>query len=148
MPPSAKALNWFFSQHDKAGVFPLFFLSKEENPSYKTLALGKTRGVFGIGAAIYFKGYYSNTPMSYTLIKRYSMIFLFSMCICLPWMTTGTFYGFLFCLFVLLLPITLSKLLILILRLVEHLLLAWRVDCTELPIKRTSLWIVAKIWMN
>lgn len=72
VPPSAKALNWFFGQHDKAGVFPLFFLSKNENPSYKTLALGKTRGVFGIGAAIYFKGYYSHTSMSYTELKRYS----------------------------------------------------------------------------
>lgn len=148
MPPSAKALNWFFSQHDKAGVFPLFFLSKEENPSYKTLALGKTRGVFGIGAAIYFKGYYSHAPMSYTQIKRYFTNFLFSMCTCLPWLTTETFSGFLFCMFVLLLPITLAELLILIHSLVEHLLLSGRVVCTELPRKRTSFWIVAKIWMN
>lgn len=57
MPPSAKALKWFSYQPDASKVYPLFFLSNEkENPTYKSLSLGRTRGVFGIGSAINFKG--------------------------------------------------------------------------------------------
>ncbi|KAK6133984.1 hypothetical protein DH2020_032275 [Rehmannia glutinosa] len=44
VPPSAKALNWFCSQPEASDVFPLFFLSNEENPTYKSLSLGRTRG--------------------------------------------------------------------------------------------------------
>ncbi|XP_040374185.1 protein PHYLLO, chloroplastic isoform X8 [Rosa chinensis] len=55
VPPSAKALNWFCCQPESSAVYPLFFVSKEtENPSYKSLYVNETRGVFGIGAAIYF----------------------------------------------------------------------------------------------
>ncbi|XP_061990446.1 protein PHYLLO, chloroplastic isoform X1 [Rosa rugosa] len=55
VPPSAKALNWFCCQPESSVVYPLFFVSKEtENPSYKSLYVNETRGVFGIGAAIYF----------------------------------------------------------------------------------------------
>ncbi|XP_022776671.1 protein PHYLLO, chloroplastic isoform X13 [Durio zibethinus] len=55
VPPSAKALNWFCSQPESSGVFPLFFLSKEMNsPTCKSLYLNTARGVFGIGAAVSF----------------------------------------------------------------------------------------------
>lgn len=55
VPPSAKALNWFCCQPESSGVFPVFFLSKEmESPTCKSLYLNQTRGVFGIGTAIYF----------------------------------------------------------------------------------------------
>lgn len=57
MPPSAKALNWYCSQPESSKVFPLFFLSNEkEDPSFKSLSLGRTRGVFGMGSAVNFKG--------------------------------------------------------------------------------------------
>ncbi|XVE91706.1 hypothetical protein REPUB_Repub01dG0034000 [Reevesia pubescens] len=55
VPPSAKALNWFCSQPESSGVFPLFFLSKEMNsPTCKSLCLNTARGTFGIGAAVSF----------------------------------------------------------------------------------------------
>ncbi|KAL8035297.1 hypothetical protein ABFS82_12G085600 [Erythranthe guttata] len=57
VPPSAKALNWFCSQPEQSEVFPLFFISNEkENPTYKSLSLGRSRGVFGIGSAVNFRG--------------------------------------------------------------------------------------------
>nr|XP_011462964.1 PREDICTED: protein PHYLLO, chloroplastic isoform X1 [Fragaria vesca subsp. vesca] len=65
VPPSAKALNLFCCQPEPSPVYPLFFISKEtENPSYKSLYVNETRGVFGIGAAVYF------TPSSCSSIKR------------------------------------------------------------------------------
>lgn len=70
VPPSAKAFEWFCCQPESGGVFPLFFLSKEENPTYKSLALGRTRGAFGIGAAIYFKGYYFHSSRDYSESQR------------------------------------------------------------------------------
>ncbi|MCD7460991.1 hypothetical protein HAX54_044960 [Datura stramonium] len=58
VPPSAKSLNWFCCQPKSSGVFPQFFLSKEkQNPSCKSIVLGHTRGIFGIGAAISLKGF-------------------------------------------------------------------------------------------
>ncbi|EPS67916.1 hypothetical protein M569_06857, partial [Genlisea aurea] len=58
VPPGAKSLNWFWSQLDPSKVFPIFFLSSENrNPTYKTIPLGTTRGIFGVGSAITFKGY-------------------------------------------------------------------------------------------
>lgn len=55
MPPGAKALNWFCRQPESSSVYPLFFISKDKSePSYKSLVLNETRGVFGIGAAVYF----------------------------------------------------------------------------------------------
>ncbi|KAH0684425.1 hypothetical protein KY289_022177 [Solanum tuberosum] len=58
VPPSAKSLNWFCCQPESSGVFPQFFLSKEkQNPSYKSVEMGHTRGIFGIGAAINLKGF-------------------------------------------------------------------------------------------
>ncbi|XP_071926454.1 protein PHYLLO, chloroplastic isoform X3 [Coffea arabica] len=70
VPPSPKALKWFCSQPQSGGVFPRFFLSKEENPSYMSLALGRTSGVFGIGAAVYFKGHYSHPSREHSEFQR------------------------------------------------------------------------------
>ncbi|KAH6797875.1 2-oxoglutarate decarboxylase/hydro-lyase/magnesium ion-binding protein [Perilla frutescens var. hirtella] len=57
VPPSAKALNWFCSQPESSKMFPLLFVSSEkENSTYESLSLGRTRGVFGIGSAVSFKG--------------------------------------------------------------------------------------------
>ncbi|GLU04852.1 hypothetical protein SLE2022_219810 [Rubroshorea leprosula] len=72
VPPSAKALNCFCSQPVSSAVFPLFFLSKERNnPTYKSLFLNRTGGVFGIGAAVYFTDSSSCFPGSESLINRY-----------------------------------------------------------------------------
>lgn len=71
VPPSAKALNWFCSQPESSGVFPLFFLSKEMNsPTCKSLYLNTARGVFGIGAAVSFTNS-SCAPAEQSSIKRY-----------------------------------------------------------------------------
>ncbi|WCJ35750.1 2-succinyl-5-enolpyruvyl-6-hydroxy-3-cyclohexene-1-carboxylate synthase [Euphorbia peplus] len=71
VPPSPKALKWFCCQPESSGVFPQFFLSKEaEDPSSQSLNLGRTRGVFGIGAAIFFVNS-SRTSQEQRLIKRY-----------------------------------------------------------------------------
>ncbi|XP_048134972.1 protein PHYLLO, chloroplastic isoform X2 [Rhodamnia argentea] len=71
VPPSAKALYWFCVQTLSSKVFPLFFMSKEEEPTCKTLYLKETRGTFGIGAAAYFR--YSSTEAAgeSTPIKRF-----------------------------------------------------------------------------
>ncbi|KAJ9163450.1 hypothetical protein P3X46_023117 [Hevea brasiliensis] len=72
VPPSPKALNWFCCQLESSGVFPQFFVSKEtENPSCKSLYLNRTRGVFGIGAAIYFVQSSSHTSGNQSSIRRY-----------------------------------------------------------------------------
>lgn len=55
VPPRAKALDWFCRQPESSEVFPVFFLSRDkENPTSKSLYLNQSRGVFGIGAAVYF----------------------------------------------------------------------------------------------
>lgn len=57
MPPRAKALFWFCSQPvSSSGVFPVFFLSKDETvkPCYKSLFVKEPHGVFGIGNALSF----------------------------------------------------------------------------------------------
>lgn len=70
MPPSAKALNWFCSQPESSAVYPLFFISKDtENPSLKSLYVNETRGVFGIGAAVYYTP--SSFSSSSSRIKRF-----------------------------------------------------------------------------
>ncbi|KAK4430131.1 protein PHYLLO, chloroplastic [Sesamum alatum] len=72
VPPSAKALNWFCSQPEASKVFPLFFLSNEkENPTYKSLSLGRIRGVFGIGSAVSFKGSPPDASGKHNAIQRY-----------------------------------------------------------------------------
>ncbi|GMN38911.1 hypothetical protein TIFTF001_008132 [Ficus carica] len=72
VPPSAKALNWFCSQPESSAVFPLFFVSKEtSDPSYKSLLLNETRGVFGIGSAVYFARDSSSTSVERSQTRRY-----------------------------------------------------------------------------
>ncbi|XP_050226145.1 protein PHYLLO, chloroplastic isoform X2 [Mercurialis annua] len=72
VPPGPKALTWFCCQPQPSGVFPIFFLSKEtENPSIKSLYMNRTRGVFGIGAAIYFVDSSSRDSGEQRLIRRY-----------------------------------------------------------------------------
>ncbi|XP_056164428.1 protein PHYLLO, chloroplastic isoform X3 [Syzygium oleosum] len=71
VPPGAKALYWFCVQPESSKVFPLFFMSKEEEPTYKTLYLNETRGAFGIGAAAYFRCSSSGPTGESTQIKRY-----------------------------------------------------------------------------
>ncbi|CAF1905444.1 unnamed protein product [Brassica napus] len=57
VPPRAKALFWFCSQPVSSGVFPVFFLSKDdtlEDPCYKSLYVKEPHGIFGIGDALSF----------------------------------------------------------------------------------------------
>lgn len=52
--PGSRALNWFCSQNPSLEVFPQFFVSTGvENPTNKFLTFNRTRGVYGIGAALY-----------------------------------------------------------------------------------------------
>ncbi|XP_062163333.1 protein PHYLLO, chloroplastic isoform X1 [Alnus glutinosa] len=72
VPPSPKALNWFCCQPAESSVYPLFFLSKNtDNPTYKSLYLKQSCGVFGIGAAIYFTNTSSFTSAELSSTKRY-----------------------------------------------------------------------------
>ncbi|KAG8366507.1 hypothetical protein BUALT_Bualt17G0087200 [Buddleja alternifolia] len=72
VPPSAKALSWFCSQPESSNVYPLFFLSNEnENTTYKSLSLGRTRGVFGIGSAVNLKGCSTHTSKESNAFQRY-----------------------------------------------------------------------------
>ncbi|PON76783.1 Enolase N-terminal domain-like [Trema orientale] len=72
VPPSAKALNWFCIQPESSSVFPLFFISKDTNePSYKSLVLNETRGVFGIGSAVYFERNRYGASGERTMPKRF-----------------------------------------------------------------------------
>lgn len=69
VPPSAKALNWFCCQPDSYAVFPQFFLSKEK-ANQITHSLNGLRGIFGIGAAILFKGS-SYASREWSSLERY-----------------------------------------------------------------------------
>lgn len=72
VPPSAKSLYCFCSQPVSSAVYPLFFLSKEtDDPTCNSLYLNRTRGVFGIGAAVYFTNDSSCFQGSQSAIKRY-----------------------------------------------------------------------------
>jgi hypothetical protein len=71
VPPSPKALNWFCCQPAESSVYPLFFLSNNtDNPTYKSLYLKQSCGVFGIGAAIYFTNTSSFTSGELSSTKR------------------------------------------------------------------------------
>nr|GMC71806.1 protein PHYLLO, chloroplastic isoform X2 [Ipomoea batatas] len=68
-------MNWFCYQPESSAVFPIIFLSKERDHStYKSLALGRTHGVFGIGSAINFKGPSSATAGELSESGRYVSI--------------------------------------------------------------------------
>ncbi|KAF7132517.1 hypothetical protein RHSIM_Rhsim09G0118400 [Rhododendron simsii] len=69
VPPSAKALNWFCCQPESSAVFPQFFLSKEK-ANQITHSLSGLRGIFGIGAAILFKGS-SYASQEWSSLERY-----------------------------------------------------------------------------
>ncbi|KAI8539299.1 hypothetical protein RHMOL_Rhmol09G0170900 [Rhododendron molle] len=69
VPPSAKALNWFCCQPESSAVFPQFFLSKE-TANQITHSLSGLRGIFGIGAAILFKGS-SYASREWSSLERY-----------------------------------------------------------------------------
>lgn len=70
VPPSAKALLWFCCQPESSEVYPIFFLSNEKDPTIKSLYLNDTRGVFGIGTAIYFASL-SSTSSKQSTLKRF-----------------------------------------------------------------------------
>uniref|UniRef100_A0A0A0KQZ1 Mandelate racemase/muconate lactonizing enzyme C-terminal domain-containing protein n=1 Tax=Cucumis sativus TaxID=3659 RepID=A0A0A0KQZ1_CUCSA len=72
VPPSAKALLWFCCQPESSEVYPIFFVSNEKDPTIKSLYLNDTRGVFGIGTAIYFASL-SSTSSKQSTLKRYVM---------------------------------------------------------------------------
>ncbi|XP_021756609.1 protein PHYLLO, chloroplastic-like [Chenopodium quinoa] len=56
VPPSANALDWFCCQPEASVVFPQFYMSKQSKiPTRESAFFNKTRGVFGIGAAVSFR---------------------------------------------------------------------------------------------
>lgn len=70
--PSTRALNWFCSQPESSTIFPQFFMSNEtENSTSMSFRLDTIRGVFGIGAAVLFKGSYSSATADCPSFKRY-----------------------------------------------------------------------------
>ncbi|KAM7464415.1 hypothetical protein LguiA_032536 [Lonicera macranthoides] len=71
VPPGAKALNWFCCQPEASEVFPQFFLSKHnDDPTYKSLFLNRTFGIFGIGAALCVKGFFPCASAEEITFKR------------------------------------------------------------------------------
>lgn len=57
IPPSAGAVDWFYSQYSYAGVFPQFLFSLKNNKSTtNTALLNGPVSVSGVGAAIYIQG--------------------------------------------------------------------------------------------
>lgn len=69
--PGSKALNWFCNQNPSLGVFPQFFVSTgDENSTNKSLSFIRTRGVFGIGAAVYIKTPYCSDSVDELPFKR------------------------------------------------------------------------------
>lgn len=78
VPPSTRALMWFCCQPESSEVFPIFFLSKEKDATIKSLYLNDTRGVFGIGTAIYFASL-SSTSSKQSTLKRFLSSFSFSL---------------------------------------------------------------------
>ncbi|XP_038893379.1 protein PHYLLO, chloroplastic isoform X4 [Benincasa hispida] len=72
VPPSTRALLWFCCQPESSEVYPIFFLSNEKDATIKSLYLNDTRGVFGIGTAIYFANL-SSTSSKRSTLKRYLM---------------------------------------------------------------------------
>lgn len=70
--PSAKALHWFCCQPESSLAYPQFFLSKEkEDPSLGSFSLEGLRGIFGVGAAVLFKGSSSTTSRNWSSLKRF-----------------------------------------------------------------------------
>lgn len=78
VPPSTRALLWFCCQPESSEVYPIFFLSNEKDATIKSLYLNDTRGVFGIGTAIYFASLASTSSKRSTL-KRFLSSFTSSL---------------------------------------------------------------------
>uniref|UniRef100_A0A803L7K1 Mandelate racemase/muconate lactonizing enzyme C-terminal domain-containing protein n=1 Tax=Chenopodium quinoa TaxID=63459 RepID=A0A803L7K1_CHEQI len=74
VPPSANALDWFCCQPEASGVFPQFYMSKQsKNPTRESAFFNKTRGVFGIGAAVSFRQSSSRSD-EWNSFRRYLLV--------------------------------------------------------------------------
>ncbi|KAI3744251.1 hypothetical protein L1987_57328 [Smallanthus sonchifolius] len=73
--PGSKALSWFCCQDPSLGVFPQFFVSTGvEKSTNKFLSFSRTRGVFGIGAAIYIKINFCSDSADQIPFRRYQPV--------------------------------------------------------------------------
>ncbi|KAK9105308.1 hypothetical protein Scep_022152 [Stephania cephalantha] len=72
VPPSAKALRLLCGQPQLSGVFPQFYLSKQnlDETTVDLHSLSGTLGLSGFGAAVYFRGS-SRDSREWRSIKRY-----------------------------------------------------------------------------
>ncbi|KAM0047794.1 putative 2-succinyl-5-enolpyruvyl-6-hydroxy-3-cyclohexene-1-carboxylic-acid synthase [Helianthus debilis subsp. tardiflorus] len=71
--PGSKALSWFCCQDPSLGVFPQFFAStgvENEKSTDKFLSFSRTRGVFGIGAAVYVKTKFRSASADQIIFRR------------------------------------------------------------------------------
>ncbi|KAH9607030.1 hypothetical protein KSS87_013805 [Heliosperma pusillum] len=74
VPPTASALNWFCCQPESSGVFPQFYLSKQSETLKNEPALSsKSRGVFGIGAAVCFR-HSTSSADNWNSFRRYLLV--------------------------------------------------------------------------
>lgn len=75
--PSPKALSWFCCQPESSSVFPQFFLSRDcESKDVKSLPLvNGTRGIFGVGAALYCRHLSSSHASEWASFKRFLLHF-------------------------------------------------------------------------
>ncbi|XP_076898989.1 protein PHYLLO, chloroplastic-like isoform X2 [Bidens hawaiensis] len=73
--PGSKALSWFCCQDASLEVFPQFFISTAvETSTNKFLSFSRTRGVFGIGAAVYIKTNFSSASADQISFRRYQPV--------------------------------------------------------------------------
>ncbi|KAI3719963.1 hypothetical protein L6452_20869 [Arctium lappa] len=73
--PGSRALSLFCSQDPSLGVFPQFFVSTGvEKPTTKFLSFSRTRGIFGIGAAVYIKSPFCSASTEQIPFRRYQSI--------------------------------------------------------------------------
>nr|XP_043623438.1 protein PHYLLO, chloroplastic [Erigeron canadensis] len=73
--PGPKALSWFCSQDPSLGVYPQFFITTGvENPTNKVLSFSRTRGIFGLGAAVYIKSSFCPGSADQTPFRRYPSV--------------------------------------------------------------------------
>ncbi|KAI7758074.1 hypothetical protein M8C21_033587 [Ambrosia artemisiifolia] len=69
--PGSKALSWFCCQDPSLGVFPQFFVSTGvEKGIDKFLSFSGTRGVFGVGAAVYVKTKFCSASVDQISFRR------------------------------------------------------------------------------
>ncbi|KAL5725660.1 hypothetical protein ACHQM5_008779 [Ranunculus cassubicifolius] len=72
VPPSTKALSWLCSQAESSGVFPQFYLSKDnvDQPPLDSQLFDGRPGISGMGASIHFMGN-SSVSRDWISIRRY-----------------------------------------------------------------------------